>query len=64
MHSRPGLSMNAIDALAICANYWVTRLDRDQQLSYSQHKEDLLDKDLERFMEHTTGTIRGKERWI
>jgi hypothetical protein len=55
---------DAIDALAICANYWIERLDRDQQLSYSQHKDDLLDKDLERFMEHTTGIKRGKERWI
>jgi hypothetical protein len=55
---------DAIDALAICANYWVTRLDRDQQLSYNQHKEDLLDKDLERFMEHTTGIRGEKQRWI
>jgi len=42
----------------------VTRLDRDQQLSYNQHKEDLLDKDLERFMEHTTGIRGEKQRWI
>jgi hypothetical protein len=55
---------DAIDALAICASYWVDRLDRDQTLSYDQHKDDLLDKDLERFMEHTTGRQPKKERWI
>jgi hypothetical protein len=55
---------DAIDALAICANYWVERMDRSQELSYDQHKGDLMDKDLERFMEHTTGRQQKKERWI
>ena len=55
---------DAIDALAICANYWIERLDRDQQLSYNQHKDDLLTQDLENFMEHTIGTQPKKDRWI
>ena len=55
---------DAIDALAICANYWIERLDRDQQLSYNQHKEELLDKELEKFMEQSIGRTQEKDRWI
>jgi hypothetical protein len=55
---------DAIDALAIAANYWVERMDRSQELSYSQHKDDLMSKDLERFMENTTGRQPKKDRWI
>ena len=53
-----------IDALAIAANAWVERMDRDQILSYNQHKEDLLDRELERFMESTIGRQPHKDSWI
>ena len=53
-----------IDALAIAANYWVERMDRDQTLSYQQHKEDLLDRDLEKFMETTIGRKPKMDRFI
>jgi len=53
-----------IDALAIAANYWVERMDRDQTLSYNQHKEDLINQDLERFMESAIGRKPREERWI
>ena len=55
---------DAIDALAMAAKYWVDRLDRDQILSYNQHKEELLDQELERFMEHNIGRVQEKDRWI
>ena len=55
---------DAIDALAICANYWIERLDKDQQLSYNQHKEELLDQELEKFMENAIGRTQEKDRWI
>ena len=45
-----------IDALAIAANYWVERMDRDQTLSYNQHKDELINKDLDKFMQHTIGS--------
>jgi hypothetical protein len=48
----------------MAAKYWVDRLDRDQTLSYNQHKEELLDKELEKFMEHSIGRKQGKQRWI
>ena len=53
-----------IDALAIAANYWVERMDRDQTLSYNQHKEDLINQDLERFMESAIGRQPKEDRWI
>ena len=53
-----------IDALAIAANYWVERMDRDQILSFNQHKEELLDQELEQFMESTIGRKPSKSRWI
>jgi hypothetical protein len=55
---------DAIDALAMAAKYWVDRLDRDQILSYNQHKEELLDQELEKFMEHNIGRVQEKDRWI
>ena len=48
----------------MAAKYWVDRLDRDQQLSYNQHKEELLDQELEKFMENNIGRTPSKDRWI
>ena len=53
-----------IDALAIAANYWVEVMDRDQVLSYKQHKEQLLDEELERFMETAIGRKPEGDSWI
>ena len=44
-----------LDALSIAVAYWVEVIDRDQQLSYNQHKSELLDRELERFIESATG---------
>ena len=53
-----------IDALAIAANYWVERMDRDQILAFDEHKAQILDKDLEKFMETTVGRKSKGDRWI
>ena len=53
-----------IDALAIAANAWVERMDRDSILSYNQHKEDLLHQELEQFMETNIGRKPYKDSWI
>jgi len=53
-----------IDALAIIANYWVERMDRDQTLSYNQHKDELINKDLEKFMQHTIGRQPKRENFL
>ena len=53
-----------IDALAIAANYWVERMDRDQILAFDEHKAQMFDKDLDKFMEHTVGRKPKGDRWI
>ena len=53
-----------IDALAIIANYWVERMDRDQTLSYKQHQDELINKDLEKFMQHTIGRQPKRENFL
>ena len=53
-----------IDALAIIANYWVERMDRDQTLSYKQHQDELINKDLEKFMEHTIGRQPKRDNFL
>jgi len=53
-----------IDALAIVANYWVERMDRDQTLSYKQHQDELINKDLEKFMQHTIGRQPKRENFL
>ena len=53
-----------IDALSIAANYWVERMDRDQILAFDQHREELLDQDLERFMETTIGATPKGDNWL
>ena len=53
-----------IDALAIVANYWVERMDRDQTLSYNQHKDELINKDLEKFMQHTIGRQPKRDNFL
>ena len=53
-----------IDALAMAANYWVERMDRDQSLSYDKHKEDLFNEELEHFMEVALGSKPNGDSWI
>jgi hypothetical protein len=53
-----------IDALAIAANYWVERMDRDAILSFQQHKEDLLQAELDNFMEMSIGRKPRRETWM
>ena len=53
-----------LDALAIAANYWVERMDRDQILAFDQHKEEMLDRELELFMETAIGDKPRGDNWL
>ena len=55
---------DALDALSIAVAYWTERMDRDQILSYKEHKNALLEKDLDKFMENATGKKVSKSRWF
>jgi hypothetical protein len=53
-----------LDALSIAVNYWVERMDRDQELSFNEHKNDLLRQDLDRFMDNAIGKKSSNSRWF
>jgi len=55
---------DALDALSIAVGYWVERMDRDQVLAFNEHKNDLLQKDLDRFMENALGRKHQDTRWF
>lgn len=44
-----------IDALAGAVAYWVERLDVDQSDSEEKHREELMDKEIARFMQNAMG---------
>jgi hypothetical protein len=39
-------------------------MDRDQTLSYNQHKEEMLQEDLDKFMEQAIGREPKGDSWI
>lgn len=54
-----------LDALAIAVSYWSERIGQDADKGIAQVREDALDKELERFMEHAIGGSRGQsDRWF
>jgi hypothetical protein len=53
-----------LDALSIAVGYWVETLDRDIQQAVEDHKEELLDLELEKFMESSIGRKQKRDNWI
>ena len=53
-----------LDALSIAVNYWVETLDRDIQQAVEDHKKELLDIELAKFMEASVGRKPQSENWI
>mgnify|MGYP003319937082 FL=1 len=53
-----------LDALSIAVNYWVETLDRDIQDAVRDHKRELLDRELEKFMQSSVGRKPQSENWI
>lgn len=52
-----------VDVLSIAVNYWTEQMDRDVTKNIDQHRERLLDEELERFMAHALGTTIGSSKW-
>lgn len=52
-----------LEALAMGVNYWTEVLGTDQEKSLMDHRERLLDEELERFMEHTIGRQPKNPNW-
>lgn len=55
---------DCVDALAIAVKYWLDALSRDTQKALYDHQEELLQRDLERFMEHAFGYEPKDDLWV
>ena len=53
-----------LDALAMAVSYWTDRLSQDEDSKIEAHKEELLAKDLERFMENVFGRKTQANTWV
>jgi hypothetical protein len=53
-----------LDALAIAVSYWVQAMARDTELAHKQHKDELLQKELDKFMESAIGRRSTPKSWI
>lgn len=55
-----------VDALAGAVSYWVAIMSRDTEQAALQHKERLIDAELEKFMQHSLGADwgQGRDRWV
>ena len=53
-----------LDALSIAVGYWVETMDRDTQQAVHDHKEELLNKELEKFMESSIGRSPKRDSWL
>ena len=52
-----------LDALAMAVAYWVETMDRDIQQAVMDHKKELLDKELEKFIDSALGRGRKADNW-
>lgn len=53
-----------LDALAIAVAYWVEAMARSQEDVVEQHREELLKRELERFLDHAIGQSNQGSSWI
>jgi hypothetical protein len=53
-----------LDALAIAVKYWVDQMDTDTSKTLSEYQEQLLDQELEAFMESVLGGSSKNPRWM
>jgi hypothetical protein len=50
-----------LEAVAGAVAYWVEQMGRDQELVMSQHREELFQQELERFMDNVLGASSREE---
>lgn len=52
-----------LDALSIAVAYWIETMDRDIDMAVQDHKNELLEEELDRFMEASIGKKRNTDNW-
>lgn len=53
-----------LDALSIAVAYWVEAMARDVRQAHFDHKQELLQMELDKFMEHAIGHKPSRKNWI
>jgi len=53
-----------LDALSIAVAYWVETMDRDIQAAVDDHKQQLLDEELDKFLETSVGRRTSSDNWV
>ena len=49
-----------LEAVGMACGYWTDRMSRDQDKAVDQHNEDLMDAEIEKFMESVLGIGAGR----
>ena len=53
-----------LDVLAIAVNYWVEQMAQNADDKIKSRKDQMMDRELEKFMEHTVGRKPKGNTWI
>ena len=53
-----------LDALAIAVSYWVQAMARDTEIAHKEHKDELFQKELDKFMESAIGKRSKPKNWL
>ena len=53
-----------LDALAMACAYWAEQMSRDTDEALKEHERELLDKELESFLEHALGGPQEEPTWL
>ena len=53
-----------LDALAIAVSYWVQAMARDTEIAHKEHKDELFQKELDKFMESAIGNRSKQRNWL
>lgn len=53
-----------LDALSMAVAYWVEQMDKDVQQSIDEHKSNLLDQELAKFMDQVLGNSPSSTNWM
>jgi len=53
-----------LDAVAMACAYWTERMDRDRDKALKNHKDELMEEELKRFMDHAFGFSGHAPTWM
>lgn len=64
-HTKGSLAFDdRLDVLAMACNYWVEQLARDQELAMKQRKDDLRQREFDRFLDHQPFEKPVQNKWF